>query len=934
VHVSVVIPARNAAETLRETIASLQAQVHEAWEALVVDDASTDGTGDLARAIADADPRVRVLTGPGRGVGAARNTGIAAARHPLLAFLDADDLIRPTLYERAAVRLERDPGLVGVHCGWARLTPTGEVVDEVHALAEGDLFPDFARHCLFPIHACVVPTEVVRSVGAFDEGLTTCEDWDLWLRITRFGRPFGALPEVLALYRMRPRSASLDGPRMLEDGLEVIGRARRPDPRVGESATHAHGLTADDLPTNRLYHACWTGGLVIGAGGDASALLEPPRGPVPIPADPDTVAGCLFSSAVLPRCLKPSDWVDHLDELGPAVDAFLAAAEEVTVSPGLATRVERRLQKRILGAAPRGSAIRIGSTAGHDQDVTSPIADLVLPEGVDRLVCRIALDGEALGVLELPVCDGYVPAPVLADAIAGELAWTVLARFLEHDVLPQLELHGAGAEIDVLRGETRVGRVPAGTAVESTVLHGAVGWAVFLQELFDRPTWPLRRFYVPAGRGRAQAGQRPSDAPIELSGELVPVALPPGRAALVTIGGAPVGAVRVHAGDGVVDPDVLIARAVRAAGVELAVTAVREGLLGTPFVPGPSLRSRLQAAAAGAGREAAAPGELVLARRQALEIGGPASRAYALPSAAAPDLIEAARLAGDPLLQATGPHQRVRYAPGAIVDLPRAGEREQPSLRRRTLARLRRVRAGRDSTATSDLPILMYHRVDDTGSEALARYRITPARFQAHLRHLRDEGYRTATFDEVGEAMRLRRPLPGRRVMLTFDDGCADFLTHAWPLLRESGLDATLFVVTDRVGGTNEWDAGYGESVELLGWDALRGLADAGVAIGSHTATHPYLTALTNTEIVQEAARSRAAILRELGVEPVALAYPYGDVDPAVRHLVGGSGYGYAVTTVGRHATLTDNRLSLPRIEVPGSSTVSDLAEALRGPHR
>ena len=64
----------------------------------------------------------------------------------------------------------------------------------------------------------------------------------------------------------------------------------------------------------------------------------------------------------------------------------------------------------------------------------------------------------------------------------------------------------------------------------------------------------------------------------------------------------------------------------------------------------------------------------------------------------------------------------------------------------------------------------------------------------------------------------------------------------------------------------------------------------------------------------------------------MALAYPYGDVDAIVRHLAGGCGYPYAVTTEGRHVALTDNRLALPRIEVPGWFTALDLADALNGP--
>lgn len=931
--VSVVIPARNASDTLAETLASLQAQTLSDWEAIVVDDASTDGTAALARELARSDPRIVVVDGPGRGVSAARNVGVERARHPVLAFLDADDLIRPTLYERATTRLERDPTLAGAHCGWARLTPDGEIVDRVTAALEGDLFPEFARHCLFPIHACLVHTELVRSVGGFDERLVTCEDWDLWLRITRYGRPFAAIGDVLALYRMRPRSASLDGRRMLADGLDVIERARRPDPRVPGPALHEHGLASDDLAVNRLNHVSWTAGLVIGSGGDPEPLLDAVRDTAPIPADPAVIAGCLFSSVLLPRCLRPVDWSTHVGELRGALDSFLAAMEEAARSTGLAARVWRRLDDRIVAGAPPGGMTRIGTTAALDVEVTAPIADVELTDGVERLVCRVTLEGEPFGVLELPLCDRFLPGRVLADAIACELGWTLLTRFLERSVLPALELRDRGTHLEVTRDTTVVGRVPPGAELGATMLEGAVGWALFLQELFDRPDWPPERFYHPPRAGRS--GQPLPGATVELSRTPTPIATDPDSPALVlTLGGAALGVVPVQGRDGVVAPERLAARAVSAAGVELALVAVREGLLGRPFEADRTLRARLDEAASAAGAGVAGlPDELVLARRRPLDIGGSASRAYTLPAARAADLLESARVAGEPVVARGSRHVRVRYAPELIVDVPRVAVDAPPSLPRRLVGRLRAPRAARKSR-THELPILMYHRVDEAGSEALARYRVTPARFEQHLRHLRDEGYRSATFDELGEAMRLRQPLRGRRVMLTFDDGCSDFLEHAQPLLAEYGFAATLFVVTDRVGGTNEWDAAYGETVELLGWDALRTLQAAGVAIGSHSATHPYLTGISNAEVVHEAARSRAAITRELGAVPVVLAYPYGDLDPAVRHLVGGCGYEYAVTTASRHATLTDHRLALPRIEVPGWFTAGNLADALSGSRR
>ena len=114
---------------------------------------------------------------------------------------------------------------------------------------------------------------------------------------------------------------------------------------------------------------------------------------------------------------------------------------------------------------------------------------------------------------------------------------------------------------------------------------------------------------------------------------------------------------------------------------------------------------------------------------------------------------------------------------------------------------------------TGRLPILMYHRIAAEGAEATGRYRISPKDFEEHLRYLRDAGYRSAGLEEWGAACRARRPLPGRRVLLTFDDGFRDFLTDAWPLLARYGFGATVFLVADLVGGANRWDAAYGEEV-------------------------------------------------------------------------------------------------------------------------
>jgi peptidoglycan/xylan/chitin deacetylase (PgdA/CDA1 family)/ubiquinone/menaquinone biosynthesis C-methylase UbiE len=232
---------------------------------------------------------------------------------------------------------------------------------------------------------------------------------------------------------------------------------------------------------------------------------------------------------------------------------------------------------------------------------------------------------------------------------------------------------------------------------------------------------------------------------------------------------------------------------------------------------------------------------------------------------------------------------------------------------------------------TSRLPILMYHRVTAEGAPELARYRVSPDAFDEQLRYLRESGYRSVSLEELREAMHHRRPLPGRRVLLTFDDAYEDFLEEAWPCLRRHGFGAVLFVVTERVGGTAEWDRELGEQARLLGWEQLRRLLEEGVEIGGHSATHPRLTALPPGGMVAEAARSRAAIAEQLGVIAEAFAYPYGDHDAVVEHLIGACGYSMGLTIRGEHAELGDRLLALPRFEVSGSMDLQGFIRCLEG---
>jgi len=104
-----------------------------------------------------------------------------------------------------------------------------------------------------------------------------------------------------------------------------------------------------------------------------------------------------------------------------------------------------------------------------------------------------------------------------------------------------------------------------------------------------------------------------------------------------------------------------------------------------------------------------------------------------------------------------------------------------------------------------------------------------------------------------------------------------------------------------------------------MNWDQLRRLSREGLEIGSHSAAHPRLRGLAAEDVVREAASSKATIQRELGQPVTSFAYPFGDHDPAVRHLVGACGFdqGFACFPAGR-APLNGDLLNQPRIEIPG----------------
>jgi peptidoglycan/xylan/chitin deacetylase (PgdA/CDA1 family) len=206
-------------------------------------------------------------------------------------------------------------------------------------------------------------------------------------------------------------------------------------------------------------------------------------------------------------------------------------------------------------------------------------------------------------------------------------------------------------------------------------------------------------------------------------------------------------------------------------------------------------------------------------------------------------------------------------------------------------------------------PILMYHSIDEDASPLST----APALFARQMESLRRAGWRTARIAEIGAAIRARRALPRRTLAITFDDAYRNFAEHAWPALRANGLGATLFAISEQLGGRSDWP-GAPVALPLLSADEVRRLAAEGVEIGGHSATHARLPGLPPERLASETAGCCRALEAVIGGPVGAFAYPYGAYDAAARAAVGVACAAACTTRMGFAGPASDP-LELERID-------------------
>jgi peptidoglycan/xylan/chitin deacetylase (PgdA/CDA1 family) len=205
--------------------------------------------------------------------------------------------------------------------------------------------------------------------------------------------------------------------------------------------------------------------------------------------------------------------------------------------------------------------------------------------------------------------------------------------------------------------------------------------------------------------------------------------------------------------------------------------------------------------------------------------------------------------------------------------------------------------------------VLMYHSVEEVAVDP-HELCLTPGKFAEQMTWLAVHGLRGVSMRELVAAVRTGRERG--LVGLTFDDGYVNVLDTAVPELQRRGFTATMFIISDLLGKTNEWEEPGTPVWPLMSSDQVIKVAAAGMEIGSHTATHPRLRGIAADRLRQEVAGSRSRLTDLLGEPVQGFAYPYGSMDAAARQAVRDAGYDYACSVESPLSSL--GTFALPRI--------------------
>jgi glycosyltransferase involved in cell wall biosynthesis len=204
--ISVIMPAYNVEKYIGATIESVLNQTYQNWELIIINDGSTDDTADVAKKMAEKEPRIKLYSQENGGVSRARNKGLTLAQGDYIAFLDADDLWKPEFLEKL---INAKDGARLVYCGYERLHTNGKCEQTKNNFANGWMLPQYLQgSSYFCMGTFIVDKKLLNDNNInFPDGCLFGQDVEFVMKILAIVQT-NSVPEYLAIYRCRPGSAT------------------------------------------------------------------------------------------------------------------------------------------------------------------------------------------------------------------------------------------------------------------------------------------------------------------------------------------------------------------------------------------------------------------------------------------------------------------------------------------------------------------------------------------------------------------------------------------------------------------------------------------------------------------------------------------------------------------------------------------------------
>ncbi|MDR8414618.1 polysaccharide deacetylase family protein [Nonomuraea sp. 3-1Str] len=228
------------------------------------------------------------------------------------------------------------------------------------------------------------------------------------------------------------------------------------------------------------------------------------------------------------------------------------------------------------------------------------------------------------------------------------------------------------------------------------------------------------------------------------------------------------------------------------------------------------------------------------------------------------------------------------------------------------------------------VPVLMYHSVTDSPNEETRPHSVRPSDLEEQLAYLVEGGFTPLTLGDLVARLNKNTGMPVKPVVVTFDDGYADFHAHALPLLERHRFPATVFLTSGWVSDAGA-DAAGRPLDDMLSWGQAREIAQTGIEIGGHSHSHPQLDQLPTEELRQELRRNKGLLEEKIGAPVATMAYPYGYSSARVRREVRKAGYFAACAVNNAIAADRHDMLAIPRLTVGRHTTMGMFRRAVEG---